>query len=343
MINPNIFREYDIRGIAEYDLTDENIELIGKAYGTFMCKKGIKTIVVGSDALLSSRKIKNTMIKGICSTGMKLIDLGIAPPLFIHYSLKEHNADGTLMIKRSTNDFRSNSLVSFLGEYPLSNEESIELKEIFIKRDFLKGKGEKIDFHINLNDSNNIRKFLDDNLTNYNATSTSMTRELEIISNDFFYWTLGISAKEYLMFRELLEISGYIFILMPFSEHFLNAYKILKASLGNDCNGFICKRADDFCRSEPILRTIFREMCFAELIIADITGANPNVLIELGLALALKEKVIIISQLIENVPFNIQHIRICSYQNNDVNGKILTKKIYRIINEIFALNTIYSN
>ena len=47
MINAQIFRQYDIRGIVGEDLTEESLYLIGKGYGTYMRNKGLKTIAIG--------------------------------------------------------------------------------------------------------------------------------------------------------------------------------------------------------------------------------------------------------------------------------------------------------
>ena len=70
MTNPNIFRMYDIRGIADQDLTDETVTLIGKAFGTYIRRKGCKRITVGRDVRLSSERIKNAVIAGVTSTGI---------------------------------------------------------------------------------------------------------------------------------------------------------------------------------------------------------------------------------------------------------------------------------
>ncbi|MGB9793050.1 MAG: phosphomannomutase, partial [Thermacetogeniaceae bacterium] len=49
MVNPLIFRQYDIRGNAEEDLTDEVVELLGKAFGTYVQEHGSRDVVVGRD------------------------------------------------------------------------------------------------------------------------------------------------------------------------------------------------------------------------------------------------------------------------------------------------------
>ena len=59
----NIFREYDIRGLAEEELTPEVVRLIGQAYGTFLRSQGISRMSVGGDVRLSTERIKANIIE----------------------------------------------------------------------------------------------------------------------------------------------------------------------------------------------------------------------------------------------------------------------------------------
>ncbi len=72
MLNNSIFREYDIRGIAEKDLTDEVVELIGLAYGTKIIEAGLKNITIGRDCRKSSDRIFNSLARGILRTGVNI-------------------------------------------------------------------------------------------------------------------------------------------------------------------------------------------------------------------------------------------------------------------------------
>ena len=75
--NSDIFREYDIRGIAGRDLTEEIVETIGKALPVYMrAKKPNNCIAVGRDGRLTSKAFANAVIDGITSAGMNVIDLG---------------------------------------------------------------------------------------------------------------------------------------------------------------------------------------------------------------------------------------------------------------------------
>ena len=74
-MNPNIFREYDIRGLVEPDLTDDVVEKIGKGFGTYIKQKGGKRVSVARDVRPSSVRFRDYLIDGILSTGVDVIDL----------------------------------------------------------------------------------------------------------------------------------------------------------------------------------------------------------------------------------------------------------------------------
>jgi len=83
MINPLIFREYDIRGIAEKDLTDENIKLIVKAISSIYRDNGVSEIVVGRDGRISSPRIYKILVGTFLNSGIDVIDTGVvASPVF---------------------------------------------------------------------------------------------------------------------------------------------------------------------------------------------------------------------------------------------------------------------
>lgn len=64
-IPSHIFREYDIRGIADTELTDETVILIAQAYGTWLAARGVKHAALGGDARLSTKRIKTAAAAGL--------------------------------------------------------------------------------------------------------------------------------------------------------------------------------------------------------------------------------------------------------------------------------------
>jgi len=75
-INPFIFRGYDLRGLVDKDLNDNIVECIGKAYGTFLSREGIKKAVVGRDCRTTSPQYSEAMIRGLEWAGIDIIDIG---------------------------------------------------------------------------------------------------------------------------------------------------------------------------------------------------------------------------------------------------------------------------
>ncbi len=141
MINPNIFRQYDIRGIADRDLTDENIELIGKAYGSYLGKKRLKKFVIGRDVRLSSGRIQNALIKGITSTGGEVINIGQVPTPVLYFSILHFQADGGVMVTGSHNPIEFNGLKLCEGIASIYGEGIQDLRKIIDANEFLTGQG----------------------------------------------------------------------------------------------------------------------------------------------------------------------------------------------------------
>ncbi len=140
-MNNNIFRTYDIRGIADEDLTDDIVEMIGKAYGTYMVRKQKNTITVGRDVRLSSKRIQDALIKGILSTGLHVIKIGEVPTPVVYFSIVHFSTDGSVMVTGSHNPIEYNGLKMNLGLYSIYGEEIIKIKELIDKKDFETGKG----------------------------------------------------------------------------------------------------------------------------------------------------------------------------------------------------------
>lgn len=109
-VKANIFREYDIRGNAEQDLTDEAVYAIGRAYGTRLVNKSIKQAAVGGDIRLSTERIKDAVIKGLLSTGVNVIDIGVVTTPLLYWSQKYFNLKGGVMVTGSHNPPEMNGL-----------------------------------------------------------------------------------------------------------------------------------------------------------------------------------------------------------------------------------------
>ena len=88
-INPQIFREYDIRGVVDKDLTPDVVKRLAQGFGTHMKALGYHDLVVGRDGRLSSKSLSEAVIEGLLSTGCHVTDIGLCPTpslLFFHFS-----------------------------------------------------------------------------------------------------------------------------------------------------------------------------------------------------------------------------------------------------------------
>lgn len=128
-------------------------------------------------------------------------------------------------------------------------------------------------------------------------------------------------------------------MMMPFGEPFDEYYtEIYKSAIEE--SGLKPKRADSLFRPSPIIRDIWEYINYSKILIADITGLNPNVMYELGLAHAITKPVIIISDSIENVPFDLRYLRILIYDSKKPNwADELKTKIKKSMAEIIESPT----
>jgi hypothetical protein len=126
------------------------------------------------------------------------------------------------------------------------------------------------------------------------------------------------------------------FILMPFNRKYDSVYdNVIKPAVG--IVGLRAKRADDIFNVKPIIHDIWEYINKARLLIANLSGKNPNVFYEVGLSHALNKKVILITQRMDDVPFDLRHLRCIVYEDSmDGAGKLkdaLIQTIKGLLNE----------
>jgi phosphomannomutase / phosphoglucomutase len=141
MLNPGIFREYDIRGIADKELLDAGILELGSAIGTYLQRKGGKSINLGRDCRLSSTRLRNALIHGLAATGCHVTDIGVVPTPLLYYSVFHGKADGAVMITGSHNPAEYNGFKIVSGGSTIHGDEIQELRRIIERRDFIQGAG----------------------------------------------------------------------------------------------------------------------------------------------------------------------------------------------------------
>ncbi len=149
MINPLIFRAYDIRGIAHkptsdspVDLNPETVELIGKAAGTYLLTNYGANIVVGGDNRLSTPELKTAYIQGLLSTGCNVTDIGLAFSPLVYFAVCRLKADGGTNITASHNPKQYNG-VKLIGPmaHSICGDELQKVLHIIEEGAFKTGKG----------------------------------------------------------------------------------------------------------------------------------------------------------------------------------------------------------
>ena len=140
-INPQIFREYDIRGVVGKDLTPETVQLIGQAIGTYLKRQGAKSLVLGWDVRSSSVDFRDILSKALTSTGCDVMDIGMVPTPVSYFALHHLKADGGVMITGSHNPPEFNGFKISQGQHSLYGKKIQELKSLIDSKDFETGSG----------------------------------------------------------------------------------------------------------------------------------------------------------------------------------------------------------
>lgn len=142
-MNEHIFREYDIRGVVERDLTDEIVYNLALAIGTFFRHNGASRASLGRDARESSPRFRDLMIKGLTETGCDVLDVGMVPTPALYFTLFTEDVDCGVMITGSHNPADNNGFKVCLGNSTIFGEQIAEIKRIALSGGFTSGKGTK--------------------------------------------------------------------------------------------------------------------------------------------------------------------------------------------------------
>ena len=144
-MNPLIFREYDVRGVADRDLTDDLALDLGRSFGTFLKRRNQKRIVVGRDCRLSSPRLHKALVRGLLETGLELVDIGVGPTPMMYFAVFHLDADGGVQITGSHNPPQDNGFKLMSGKGTLAGDEVRELRTLIERRDFSLSSGGKIE------------------------------------------------------------------------------------------------------------------------------------------------------------------------------------------------------
>jgi len=140
-LSSTIFREYDIRGLVDQDLTEEAVERVGGALGTMVRRAGGRSLAVGRDCRSSGERFARRMHAGLTATGCDVVDLGVVPTPLTYFAAATLPLDGFCMITGSHNPPEYNGLKVGVGKGTLYGEGIQALRRLAFSGAFEQGRG----------------------------------------------------------------------------------------------------------------------------------------------------------------------------------------------------------
>lgn len=141
MLKQTIFREYDIRGVAETELTSGGVRLLGQALGAYLQREGVREVTLGHDARLSGPRLRDALRDGLLATGCNTVDLGMVPTPVLYHAVTRAGGAG-VMITGSHNPAEYNGFKTMLGAGTLHGEAIQDLYRLHCGGVFPHGAGQ---------------------------------------------------------------------------------------------------------------------------------------------------------------------------------------------------------
>jgi phosphomannomutase/phosphoglucomutase len=142
MLNPHIFRAYDVRGRIGSDINPEVFRLIGRAYATLIRRGGGRTVAIGQDNRLSSGALKAGFTEGVQAAGADVVDIGVVTTPILYFATAHWGLDGGANITGSHNPVDYNGVkMVHRGAAPLTEDEIQRLRALAESGDLETGQG----------------------------------------------------------------------------------------------------------------------------------------------------------------------------------------------------------
>lgn len=139
--NPTILREYDIRGQVGINLDEADAYALGQAFGSFVIRKGGKTVSVGYDGRTTSPALSDALIAGLRSVGADVEAIGLGPTPMLYFAVKSRKTDAGIMVTGSHNPSDYNGFKMLLLKEGVFGETIQELGRIAADGAFESGEG----------------------------------------------------------------------------------------------------------------------------------------------------------------------------------------------------------
>lgn len=139
--HPSILRAYDIRGVYNETLFDNDAYFLGKCFASFLKNNRQGKIVVACDGRISSPTLKERLIQGLLSSGLHIVDIGLGPTPMLYYALYHLNCDAGIMVTGSHNPGNHNGFKMMLKDRPFFGKDITNLSQILDNNEFYDGQG----------------------------------------------------------------------------------------------------------------------------------------------------------------------------------------------------------
>jgi phosphomannomutase / phosphoglucomutase len=142
MLNPHVFRAYDVRGLVGSDINPDVFRQVGRAYATMIRRNGGRRIAVGRDNRLSSNDLKVAFAEGARAAGVDVVDIGVVTTPILYFATAHWKLDGGANITGSHNPIEYNGVkMVHPGAAPLSEDEIQGLRATIERGDYESGAG----------------------------------------------------------------------------------------------------------------------------------------------------------------------------------------------------------
>lgn len=142
LLSPSIFKAYDIRGIIGKTLDADIAHLIGQAFGSAAIAKGETAVIIGRDGRLSGPGLITALARGLQSTGVDVIDLGVVVTPMVYFGTNVLGASSGIMVTGSHNPPDYNGFKMVLAGEAIYGDAIQSLYQAILNKDFKVGSGD---------------------------------------------------------------------------------------------------------------------------------------------------------------------------------------------------------
>ncbi len=139
--HPSILRAYDIRGVYNQTLFDNDGFFLGRSFGSFLNLQKKKKIAVAMDGRISSPTLHERLVQGLVLSGMEVVDVGVGPTPMLYFAVHHLNCDAGIMVTGSHNPGDQNGFKITLRDKPFFGDDIKNLAKLAESGEFIEQKG----------------------------------------------------------------------------------------------------------------------------------------------------------------------------------------------------------